>query len=1024
MKDPLSALWAGMIADMERKNRFVYVEIDEESQAITNVLIPRVFKVESLERDEREDVIVMLMPSAAGHFLLKADPNFESMLTFLQKSLDDNSEVLLTETRDEHEIIDVRPPSEPSGDSTDPWPTPPDDPPVSVARSEELYNDMNLESCIPCNPSSDCIPFLYPDDGCWIRAHKMCYMMIADDEDPEKVWINFGGLKYIPTVNHPDCATGWGWHVAPTLTIDATDSPKFVIDPSVSPYPESDTDWRDRQGYPDATLTHSDWTHYNTSGGAGATLEYTNTALGEYRDKLLVRCTLHGPPPYSCVRNLFVVIDRNTFSEHEIAAMLEASNPDPAEIDAAFYVVADGYSPYELGFTAPEMQIVPEITISPGIGGMTISVDRLEFEHPTHLNRRQRLTWVCKISFSDTSGFTGERVIATFEITVSNSSLYSGNIYLIKQPNPYEIDGPTSWLSTDLRVFQIDSGASKFGVDMDSDPSDFIKNVISNLNTGSTGGQTFENDISTDQQTSRLELSRRVDGDNVYNFAIAKVRYLASLYPANSVRVFFRLFPVATTSLEYDLATTYRQHISGARVVPLLGIKNNQIVGIPCFAEPRIESSEDSMIEQRDPANVQTIPANSGGEVVRYFGCWLDINQTQPQFPINPSSDGPYTSGRKSIQELIRNAHQCLVSEIAFTPSPARGGSTPSTSDKLAQRNLAIVASPNPGVISSRRIPQTFEIRPSLSKAEPDELMIDWGNVPEGSYATIHIPGIESNDILLMSAKKYRSHGLVRIDKHTVKCDACGITYLPIPFIDANLAGMITVTLSEGITKGQVFTIVVRQITDMQGGGHKSPIVADSPRSILRHVVGSFQITIPVMEKTAMLAPEQRLLSNLRWIETAIPSNDRWFGVFGKYVKEIAGRVDALGGNSDKVAASPSGQWREAYKRCLLLSIIIFMLIVILLVGIGVSDNVAMTGVDVLIFGLLIMTVKLWIKKCRPKICKMLRLLLAGAGVSTIILGLLAVLGVSTPLLLAMLITSAVLTVSTAILSWVKGCFK
>jgi hypothetical protein len=57
-----------------------------------------------------------------------------------------------------------------------------------------------------------------------------------------------------------------------------------------------------------------------------------------------------------------------------------------------------------------------------------------------------------------------------------------------------------------------------------------------------------------------------------------------------------------------------------------------------------------------------------------------------------------------------------------------------------------------------------------------------------------------------------------------------------------------------------------------------------------------------------MLDSEERLLSNLRWIQRAIPTGDRWFPAFDCYVGAIADRVDALGGDSKKVVASPSGE--------------------------------------------------------------------------------------------------------------------
>ncbi len=1019
MKNARAVHWANVIDQMERAHRPIYVEVDEESQVITRVLIPRVYKVKALVPDDRGNIRVRLDPSAAVHLLLHSDPNFEAMRAQLQTALDNDSELLVTDTRDEHEIIDVRQPAETVGGPPDPTPTPPDDPPVSEARAQELFNHMNAKSCVPCNPSSDCIPFLYPDDGCWIRAHKMCYLMMDEGETPEKVW-NFGNLV-VATPNHPDCGVSWWYHVAPTLTLDTPGNPKVVIDPSVSPAAESRADWQSRQTDTSSTLTDSVWTQYGPSGGT-ATLQQTDADLVDFRNDLLDRCLEFGPPPYSCTRGSFFIIDRSTFSDDEIEAMLQVSVP--AVIQSAFYVVVDGFSPYDLGFTAATMQHTPTLNPSPQVAGMTITPARLEFEYPSHLNRRQRLTWVYDISFANTSGFTSPLIVVTLQASLATVSS-TGYLYLIQQPNPYEVDGEISWLSTDLRVFQIRQGESKFGVAMASDSSAFITQVLSNLNSGIAGGQTFENDISLDQQTSRLELSGTVGGTPVYNFAVAKVRYRSLLTSATDVRVFFRLFPVATTSLEYDQGTTYRRHTSGGTVVPLLGIKNNEIASIPCFAAPRVDSATASMMTQKDLANVLTMPPNASGvEVVRYFGCWLDINQTQPQFPVQPTPvDGPYASGRQSIQDLIRNEHQCLVSEIAFTPAPAENGSTPSVSDKLAQRNLAIVQSANPGLVFSRRIPQTFEIRSSAAKQDHDELMIDWGNVPEGSIATLYLPDIAVNDILLLAARKYRTHRLVRIDEHTLRFDAGGINYLPIPFTDGNLPGLLTVDLPEGIEKGQVFMVVVRQVTGEQQVVTRE--IAEKSKRGVRHIVGSFQLAIPVRTKADILPGQQRLLSNLRWIERAIPAGNRWAPVFGKYVAHVADRVDALGGDSSKVAPSSSGQWQEAYRTCLLLTLITVLLIAVLVVGSGTQIGgmaVVLSGIPVV--ALLAGTVYLWRKKCRPTTCQLLRALLAGSAVGAIFLALVFLFGQPTPRLVAALLVSAGVSAATTIVSWLKGCFR
>jgi hypothetical protein len=51
-------------------------------------------------------------------------------------------------------------------------------------------------------------------------------------------------------------------------------------------------------------------------------------------------------------------------------------------------------------------------------------------------------------------------------------------------------------------------------------------------------------------------------------------------------------------------------------------------------------------------------------EVHGYFGCWLDLNQTDLRMPTQSfPGDGPYGVNVKSIQDSIRGLHQCLVAD-------------------------------------------------------------------------------------------------------------------------------------------------------------------------------------------------------------------------------------------------------------------------------------------------------------------------------------------------------------------------
>src|SRR4029077_9710474 len=128
--------------------------------------------------------------------------------------------------------------------------------------------------------------------------------------------------------------------------------------------------------------------------------------------------------------------------------------------------------------------------------------------------------------------------------------------------------------------------------------------------------------------------------------------------------------------------------------------------------------------------------------------------------------DGPFTGMGTllPIQQLVRSAHQCLIAEISFDLVPVNTNADPSTSDKLAQRNLTFVNVPNPGLIDSRRAPQTFEMRPNPPQfppeLSPDELMLEWGHLPSGATASIYLPAADADEILGLAGQLYDAHRL------------------------------------------------------------------------------------------------------------------------------------------------------------------------------------------------------------------------------------------------------------------------
>ena len=367
---------------------------------------------------------------------------------------------------------------------------------------------------------------------------------------------------------------------------------------------------------------------------------------------------------------------------------------------------------------------------------MTIHVHSMLLES-NDLNAAQRITFSYNISFSGVSDFTADVVPILITASIGGVSS-SATINLTKVVSPYMVDGAISWLSNDTRVFKLQPGQTftDTGVTLGTDPIAFIQNVITTLRGSATAYQTFEN-LEADESASDLELLEMLNGQPVYNFALCRVRYRANVSSAVDVRVFFRLFQTASTGTDYNPQTTYRVSGQPGVKIPVLGIQGGELVTIPFFAEAR-QPANVALNLQTDETNKHTIdPGVNGKEVYMYFGCWLDINRpNEPRFPIQPSppEGGPFTGTLRSIADLVRGTHQCMVAEINFDPDPIIAGVSPASSDKLSQRNLAIDHSNNPGSADTHRVQHTFTIRPTTTDPEPDqepdELMIDWGNTP------------------------------------------------------------------------------------------------------------------------------------------------------------------------------------------------------------------------------------------------------------------------------------------------------
>jgi len=639
----------------------------------------------------------------------------------------------------------------------------------------------------------------------------------------------------------------------------------------------------------------------------------------------------------------FIVSNRDTFSSLEV----ETTTSFPE----SFYVFYDGFTPASLGVpgASPTIQFLSTIS-GPQINSISAVLTATDLENSGAPNTPQRIMFTFQVDFANTSAFNAE----TRDIFMRASFAGIQDVALVhlnKQPNPYMLDGPITWLSTDVRVFQlrpngkVNSSSSVSLGNPNSDPNapyTYIQALLTELRGfGNNPAPPFEN-ISQDEGESQLELSRTVGGVRVCNFAVAKVRYRANTQDAVDVRVFFRTFNTMVSDLSYTTnpsanVQNYMRSADGR--VPLLGTNaffsgaGNQIVSIPYFAEPRINSATQHMSGQTDNSNKQTLTHAGSTEAVQYFGCWLDFNQTEAQFPVNvpTGSDGPF-SGRVSIAQLVRGIHQCMVAEVRFQPGatdPIGNGATPSSSNRLSQRNLAIVESDNPGTVATHTVQHTLLMKPSKlipnqlftaasSATAPvetggkyDELVIRWNDLPRDTLASIYCPDWQADEILQVANTLRRGPQILsKVDANTIACAVGDVSYIPIPASQQPMPALLTLKLPLDVRDGQQFRIDVQQHSgptfQASNRGHVEPGAASlkSFNFSARKVLGAFRVRVAVKLGEPLLAKLVRNLAVLRYIFEAIPPSDSWHPVFVRYIGQLGDQVKGLGVDPDLVPAS------------------------------------------------------------------------------------------------------------------------
>jgi len=184
--------------------------------------------------------------------------------------------------------------------------------------------------------------------------------------------------------------------------------------------------------------------------------------------------------------------------------------------------------------------------------------------------------------------------------------------------------------------------------------------------------------------------------------------------------------------------------------------------------------------------------------------------------------------------------------------------------------------------------------------------MIEWGNTPPGSAASIYLPGADADQILNLADQFYGINKLTKIDGHTIQCITGGLTYVPIPAGSGpNLAGLITINLPSTVVAGQEFHAVVRRVSSRFAGQDFAQFQRQGFN--WRYVVGAFQINIPVSKSAQLLGPEESILAVYKWKLEQLPLSNRWYPVLQRFIGVVAGRVSGLGGNPGSIPPSLTG---------------------------------------------------------------------------------------------------------------------
>src|SRR6266545_2678651 len=168
MAAPHASVWLQVLDSLQQEGEPAYVEVDPKTDIITRLLAPLRVRVTGINPLQVGGAVeVELEVSQARHQLRPTNPDFAQLLAALQNAQAQGGEVFVTETVNDHEIIDVRPAfpfaAAVAGPPAAGGLPPPGAPPmaaasiVTPARAQALFNLVNAQTCNALAPAVPCI---------------------------------------------------------------------------------------------------------------------------------------------------------------------------------------------------------------------------------------------------------------------------------------------------------------------------------------------------------------------------------------------------------------------------------------------------------------------------------------------------------------------------------------------------------------------------------------------------------------------------------------------------------------------------------------------------------------------------------------------------------------------------------------------------------------------------------------------------------------------------------------------------